>query len=73
MKIKFDQRTRLAVDLIRAIVLTVVKEVTTQGGANAPAIGTQELVFLTWSWGGLCGEKHVKVINDHNYIYFTHI
>ena len=51
--------TCLAVDLIRAVVLTVVKEVTAQSGANAFAIGTQELILLTCgnSWRGLC--RHI--------------
>lgn len=45
----------LAVDFIRAIVLTVVKEVTAQSGADASAIGAQELILLTCgnSWRDL--------------------
>lgn len=45
----------LAVDLIRAIILTIVKEVTTQSGADASAVATQELILLTCgnSWRGL--------------------
>lgn len=52
--------TCLAVDLVGAVVLTVVKEVTAQSGADASVVGTQELVFLTCgnSWRGLC--RHVR-------------
>lgn len=39
--------TRLAVDLIRAIVFTIIKEVAAQSRADASAIGTHELVLLT--------------------------
>lgn len=49
--------TCLAVDLIRAIVLTVVKEVAAQSGADASVIGTEKLVLLTCGNDrrGLCG------------------
>lgn len=58
--------TCLAVDLIRAIVLTVVKEVTAQSRADASAIGTQELILLTCGnrWRGHCRHMtHTQVSN----------
>lgn len=41
----------VAADLVRAVVLTVVKVVTAQVGADAAAVGALELVLLT-DWHG---------------------
>lgn len=43
----FMSGTCLAVNLIRAVVFTVIEEVTAQVGADAPAVCTQELILLT--------------------------
>lgn len=48
--------TCLAVDLIRAVVLAVIEEVAAQRGADASAVGTQELILLTClDRGQICG------------------
>ena len=50
--------TCLAIDFIRSMVFTVVKEITAQSGADASTIGTWELILLACgkSWRSLC--KH---------------
>lgn len=43
----------LAVNLVRAIVFTVIEKVAAQSGADALAVGTHEFIFLTCHWSGL--------------------
>lgn len=59
--------TCFTVDLIRAKVLTVVEEVAAQVGADAFAVGAQELILLTCgsSSMGLCGGNRGCVSYHH--------
>lgn len=63
MRISYlTEGTCLAVDLIRAVVFTVIKEVTAQRGADASAVGAQELILLT---RGHSRRGHCKHITAH--------